>query len=123
MSIRVVDPWAPYDGSLDIDMWKLLRKRALKMAEAERSNMLTHVDRDGKPLYKLTEGGNFARTKPMSAGTRARVIARDGALCVWCGSAGPFEVDHIIRYVDGGSNDPSNLQTLCEPCHRSKGGR
>ena len=31
-----------------------------------------------------------------------------------------WELDHIVPLVDGGSHDPSNLQTLCTPCHKNK---
>lgn len=31
-----------------------------------------------------------------------------------------FEVDHIKRLEDGGSNNPTNLQTLCKKCHKEK---
>ncbi len=31
-----------------------------------------------------------------------------------------WELDHIVPLIDGGSHDPSNLQTLCAPCHREK---
>ena len=31
-----------------------------------------------------------------------------------------FEVDHIKRLEDGGSNNPTNLQTLCKECHKQK---
>lgn len=31
-----------------------------------------------------------------------------------------WELDHIVPLVDGGSHDPSNLQTLCTPCHKKK---
>ena len=31
-----------------------------------------------------------------------------------------WELDHIIPLVDGGTHDPSNLQTLCTPCHKKK---
>lgn len=77
---------------------------------------------DGKPLYTMTRSGNIRRTKKVRPQTRAAVIERDGA-CVKCRSDGPFEVDHIIRYRDGGPNTPDNLQTLCVPCHKAKGGR
>ncbi|MEG9303316.1 HNH endonuclease signature motif containing protein [Psychrobacter celer] len=30
------------------------------------------------------------------------------------------DVDHIINKAKGGSDDPSNLQSLCRKCHRSK---
>lgn len=119
----MVDEFPPYDGSVDIVIWKAARARELKLAKASNSKMLTHKSADGDPLYTLTAGGNLHRTSTFSPATRARVIERDGGACIWCGSKGPFEVDHIIRYVDGGSNDATNLQTLCEPCHKSKGGQ
>lgn len=50
---------------------------------------------------------------------RARVIRRDGKLCVRCGRAGTH-VDHIVRVADGGSWEIDNLQLLCEECHRQK---
>ena len=31
-----------------------------------------------------------------------------------------WELDHIVPLVDGGTHDPSNLQTLCTPCHKKK---
>lgn len=32
----------------------------------------------------------------------------------------PYEVDHIRPLVEGGSNHPDNLRTLCVPCHRAE---
>lgn len=111
-----------WDRRTPIDIWKHAIARAIKIENARRSKLLSYKNADGVPLYKLTEGGSYSRTFPLSSGVRNRVVARDGA-CVECGAGGPFEVDHIIRYVDGGSNDMGNLQTLCVHCHRKKGGR
>ncbi len=33
-----------------------------------------------------------------------------------------WELDHIVPLIEGGGHDPSNLQTLCVPCHRKKSG-
>ena len=52
------------------------------------------------------------------------VLDRDGHACVHCGAPCPHpkhhQVDHIRRLADGGSDGPSNKQTLCVGCHRAK---
>lgn len=119
------EPWptfSEWDRRTPIEWWKRAVDRAIKIETARRSKLLSYKNADGVPLYKLTEGGSHSRTFPLSSGTRKRAIERDGC-CVECGTGGPFEVDHIIRYVDGGSNELENLQTLCLRCHRRKGGK
>lgn len=55
--------------------------------------------------------------------TRTRILERDGGLCR---IAGPrcarvaTQVDHVVPAWRGGSEDDSNLQSVCGPCHRSK---
>jgi 5-methylcytosine-specific restriction endonuclease McrA len=49
--------------------------------------------------------------------TRARVKARDGHACVYCRSTRNLSVHHIIKARFGGSDDESNLQTVCSRCH------
>lgn len=51
---------------------------------------------------------------------RPLILERDGYRCVLCGSGGPLEVDHRTPLARGGSNDETNLQTLCRPCNRRK---
>jgi hypothetical protein len=49
---------------------------------------------------------------------RRRVVSRDGGRCQECGtSRHPLHVHHIESLSQGGSDDPSNLVTLCEDCH------
>ena len=31
-----------------------------------------------------------------------------------------FELDHIIALANDGTNDDSNMQVLCDPCHEEK---
>lgn len=56
---------------------------------------------------------------------RGAVIDRDARTCRDCGKdlmkyPGWYtEVHHIIAVVDGGSDHPSNLITLCVECHRA----
>jgi 5-methylcytosine-specific restriction endonuclease McrA len=41
--------------------------------------------------------------------------------CEWCGSSESLEVDHIVPWSAGGSNEPSNLRPLCQSCNRKRG--
>lgn len=54
---------------------------------------------------------------------RHRVLSRD-PLCTMCLGRGHLtpaqEVDHIHPLHTGGSNDLSNLQGICIPCHVDK---
>lgn len=54
---------------------------------------------------------------------RRRVLSRQPT-CVLCTEAGRLGwstvADHIIPLAEGGVDSESNLQGLCEPCHRAK---
>ncbi len=52
---------------------------------------------------------------------RDQILLRDAYTCRACGLVSQhLEVDHIINVAQGGTDDPSNLQSLCSACHRSK---
>jgi 5-methylcytosine-specific restriction protein A len=55
---------------------------------------------------------------------RDAVMARDCGLCVACQAKGKItpgaEIDHKVALVNGGDDNPDNLQTLCKECHREK---
>jgi 5-methylcytosine-specific restriction protein A len=55
---------------------------------------------------------------------RRKVLLRDAYTCAACGIVRmDNEVDHITTLEQGGSNDLSNLQTLCggpDGCHTKK---
>jgi len=53
----------------------------------------------------------------------ARILDRDGHQCVFEGPQnGRLEVDHIVPLHRGGSNEDSNLRTLCAEHHRQATG-
>jgi 5-methylcytosine-specific restriction enzyme A len=66
------------------------------------------------------------RSRSISLSVRLDVLTRDGYKCVYCGRSSQqidLEIDHIIPYSKGGSNQIDNLQSLCFDCNRGKGAR
>jgi hypothetical protein len=65
--------------------------------------------RQKKGFYKSSFWINLARG----------IRLRDDYTCQKCGLHG-WHVHHKVPKGMGGSDDPSNLETLCEKCHRSQ---
>ncbi len=78
----------------------------------------------------------------LHAAVRAFVHFRDKFACQKCGVKSSFPpadydgrteivtddmvllvMDHIVPFSKGGTNHPSNFQTLCDPCNARKGAR
>jgi hypothetical protein len=57
----------------------------------------------------------------VSADLRLEIFARDGNRCLCCGTDEQLSLDHIVPLSKGGTNDESNLQTLCRRCNSAKG--
>jgi len=53
---------------------------------------------------------------------RSKVLLRDNFRCQECNFYKHLEVHHIIPKSKGGSDDPSNLVTLCQRCHAKEHG-
>lgn len=55
---------------------------------------------------------------------REQILERDHGLCQPClklnHTTAGNQVDHIVQKSEGGTDHPSNLQTICGPCHRAK---
>ncbi|MFI6033004.1 HNH endonuclease [Streptomyces sp. NPDC051315] len=54
---------------------------------------------------------------------RYEILRRDNHTCRYCGASAPdtpLRVDHVIPIALGGTDEPSNLVTSCEPCNSGK---
>lgn len=54
---------------------------------------------------------------------RYEILRRDQHTCRYCGASAPdapLRVDHVTPVALGGTDEPSNLATSCEPCNSGK---
>jgi hypothetical protein len=77
---------------------------------------------------KVGEDGRYEVVRTLGEGEERRlpdfrrklVLRRDRYECVFCGEGGRLEVDHIIPWSAGGSDDMDNLRTLCHRCNQER---
>lgn len=106
------------------------------LARSTATELVCALDRAGWIDRSTTSGGvrcgrwslrvgqpTCPRRADLPGGMRLDVLDRDGHACRDCGTPIDLTVDHIIPWALGGSDDMTNLQTLCRPCNSSKGAR
>lgn len=74
------------------------------------------------PRYKLSPNTRlYNRNVKKWYEIMKTVFKRDDYTCRYCGKKGGIlEVDHIVPFSKGGSDDLSNLATSCRHCNRQK---
>ncbi len=74
---------------------------------------------DAQRIGSLDGDGPERATQDVPPAIVRFVWRRDGGRCQTpgCRSARALEVHHIVRRVDGGTHDPSNLRLQCSACH------
>ena len=72
-------------------------------------------------LYKYQQSQRASNHDHIEKMRKAKEqLLRKAPYCVICGSTENLELDHILTSYAGGSDDISNLQLLCHPCHVAK---
>lgn len=85
-------------------------------------------DNTGKYIGKKTELGEVIEIKPRRINQKIRlfVFQKDNYTCRACGFSNinninkRLVIDHIVPVNKGGTDDVTNLQTLCAVCNGSK---
>lgn len=81
------------------------RLQAVKPAQSVELKKNWGSGRGGRPWRRL----------------KAKIHLRDLYTCQCCGLVTmQLELDHIVNVAQGGTDDESNLQSLCPPCHLKK---
>ena len=102
-------------------------KREARLARARESRKRNGFGAEGNRRWRRAhpeEARLIDRTAAQlrrTPGLRESILARDGC-CLRCGALGGLVIDHILPVLQGGTNDPDNLQTLCRRCNSLKRG-
>jgi hypothetical protein len=79
---------------------------------------------EGGPRIYLKDFIIKTQREAITPSQRMDILERDKFRCQLCGATAKhgsrLEIDHKIPINKGGSNDPSNLWTLCFTCNRGK---
>lgn len=126
---KVIDEMA----DLALEKWDPILKaeRSVKRKQnarrsAERSQK-TPTERSEKERVSVTQNDavipapvkvKFSRYIP--AAVRHFVFMRDRGQCQNCRSSRLVQVDHIIAFAKGGTNEPENLRLLCRACNQRR---
>lgn len=84
---------------------------------------MNNIQQENKILSSGLHSGGIESTSRSVSGTKKKyVAANQGWKCKDCNVQldAWFEVDHMVRLADGGSNHVSNLVALCRNCHGKK---
>lgn len=85
-----------------------------------RSSAINEYFRGGNENVGALSCGLILYERNVDSGTKDYIRNRDGNKCVICSSRVKLEVDHRRALMNGGTNDISNLFTLCDECHTEK---
>lgn len=81
------------------------------------------LEKHGIPMADVPQAEGPGKTHNVSPETRARVFARDGYECAYCGKEKDpafLVVDHVVPRKKGGDDKPGNLVAACVPCNSKK---
>jgi hypothetical protein len=74
--------------------------------------------------YVLVSAAQLAPRARQAIKLRYQILDRDGYRCLSCGAnqghGRRLQVHHTLPVKDQGTNDPNNLETLCDVCHAGR---
>jgi hypothetical protein len=95
----------------------LRTKKAVYDEEAEIASIRAAVA-NMEAAIEFTRSG--PRRESIPEDVKLVVWARDGGVCVRCGSKQNLHFDHIIPVIKGGASSEKNIQILCQVCNLKK---
>lgn len=88
-----------------------------------------YLSKDDNRRRHVSYGHNYRARKRAAGGTHTgadieRIYVQQKGRCAYCRTtlSDGYEVDHIVPLSAGGTNDPANVQLLCDSCNSRKSG-
>jgi len=122
-----VDLQVTITGSSNLECVALVSDKTSTGAKAGATQALPNceaLDWFDKQQREFVVGSG--KRRKMSPKMRRDVFLRDGFKCQECGASPGkdrlvwLEVDHVVPVAKGGTDEPSNLRTLCNHCNAGK---
>jgi len=111
--------------SSDGDLARICQMNKRSWAESGDTliEMFTKKNNRGLTAHDRLRGVGRSTARPhIHPYLRARILARDGYRCAYCGDApARLHLDHIIPWSRGGQCTEDNLTAACVRCNTSKG--
>lgn len=131
LSDRVYAEWALRENPAQLERQARLILQSRYANDWDRRGAQDILDalekKQRKQKAKQTKASLVSVRRAEFQGKRAQLmlalIDRDGYGCKQCGTQDDLTIDHIVPVSKGGSDDPDNLQLLCQNCNSQKGDR
>lgn len=116
MTICLMRVWFSVGFYWGCDLKLIVKTNRLSSCKSRLSSPVKRKECSARSSWGRGRGGRPWRR------LREAVLLRDKYTCQYCGraSAEGMEVDHILNRASGGTDELSNLQTLCKSCHQLK---
>lgn len=72
------------------------------------------------PLHRNWRVETVIHHPVISKAVRTKIMSRDEACCVHCGSEKDLCIGHVVPLTSGGTNSPDNLKVVCRSCNMKK---
>ncbi len=108
-------------ADLGLEKWDPIKKaERVNFRKQKRNADAADSMNDDAPIHapvRVTTGEAPA-SRYIEASARHALYMRDRGCCGNCGSTKNIEIDHIVPFALGGSNDLENLRLVCRSCNQ-----